>query len=374
MNGIIIKKDRMIAMISSRTTTGHKTLPAFLLRINLQKTAHLQTNIMTLKKLLLSIFTLTIATTCFGQKISGLKLNNKQSILNDKAFFDFPANANNVARQADIMSADYNINKETRIILDIDEQRLVFFARELYVTSGDNLLETLSIEIDENAKIKILTKQDSLLSVLITPTNFDSTQNAILVNNLYVKTPDNTVFVIGAYINPDAFKNKDEFQQLSENIFASLMKGSRKLDVKARRSVSPIFDGKKKFSITLPEGYVITKDKKYDFEVLKIQKVRDISDTNWSSLTIYTGQHPSYFHSDYNFNISDAKMSNENFLDNPVEWLNFKNEERQFYLKEQKIPGDQIEDGMIVHIAMLGNNQEAINELTGIIESIKLTE
>jgi len=324
--------------------------------------------------MLVFIFALTIATTGFGQKISGLKLDKKQSILNDKAFFDFPTDANNVARQADIMSADYNINKETRIILDIDEQRLVFFARELYVTSGDNLLETLSKEIDENAKIKILTKQDSLLSVLITPTNFDSTQNAILLNNLYVKTPDNTVFVIGAYINPDAFKNKDEFQQLTENVFASLTKGSRKLDVKARTAVSPIFDGKKKFSITLPEGYVITKDKKYDFEVLKFQKVRDISDTNWSSLTIYTGQHPSYFHSDYNFNISDAKMSNENFLDNPVEWLNFKNEERQFYLKEQKIPGDQIEDGMIVHIAMLGNNQEAINELTGIIESIKLTE
>src|SRR5690606_29821135 len=143
------------------------------------------------------------------------------------------------------------------------------------------------------------TKRDSLLSVLVTPTKFDSTENAILVNNLYVRTQDKTVFVIGAYINPDAFKNKDEFQRVSERVFASLTKGNRKLNYKSRIEVSPIFDGKKKFSILLPEGYVITKDKKYDFEVLKFQKVRDIADTNGSSLTIYTGNHPSYFYPDY---------------------------------------------------------------------------
>lgn len=328
---------------------------------------------MTIKALFFSsLFLLT--TQVFGQKISGLKLDNKQSILNDKAFFQFPNDAKNVARQADIMSADPNTNKETRIILDIDKQRLVFFARELYVTSNDNLLEIISKDNSENAKIKVLTKRDTLLSVLVTPKKFDSTENAILVNNLYVRTQDKTVFVIGAFINPDAFKHKEEFQKLSENVFASLTKGNRKLNYKARTEISPIFDGKKQFSIALPEGYVITKDKKYDFEVLKFQKVRDITDTNWTSLTIYTGNHPSYFYGEYDFSDKDAVKTNSTFLNKSVEWLNFKNVEKQFYLKEQKIPSDQIEEGLIVHIAMLGNNQEALNELTKIIENIKLTE
>ena len=189
---------------------------------------------MTIKSLFFSTLFL-LATQGFGQKISGLKLDNKQSILNAKAFFQFPTDAKNVARQADIMSADPNTNKETRIILDIGNQRLVFFARELYVTSNDNLLETISKDNSENAKIKVQTKRDSLLSVLVTPTKFDSTENAILVNNLYVRTQDKTVFVIGAYINPDAFKNKDEFQRVSERVFASLTKGNRKLNYKSRR-------------------------------------------------------------------------------------------------------------------------------------------
>lgn len=317
------------------------------------------------------IFFVTIA---FGQKISDLKLDNKQSILNGKAFFQFPNEAKNVARQADIMSADPNTNKETRIILDIGNQRLVFFARELYVTSNDNLLATISKDNNSDAKVSVLTKQDSLTSVLVTPTEFDSSKNAILVNNLYVRTQDKTVFVIGAYINPDAFRNKDEFQKLSRKVFASLTKGSRSLIYNARTETSAIFDGKKKFNISLPDGYVITKDKKYDFEVLKFQKVRDITDTNWTSLTIYTGNHPSYFYGEYDFDGDKAVITNGQFLNKNVEWLNFKNEEKQFYLREQKIPSNQIEEGLIVHIAMLGNSQEAIDELTKIIEHIKLTE
>ena len=328
---------------------------------------------MTIKTLFFSAL-LLLTTQGIGQKISDLKLDNKQSILNDKAFFQFPTDAKNVARQADIMSADPNTNKETRIILDIDKQRLVFFARELYVTGNDNLLETISKDNNENAKTKVLTKQDSLLSVLVTPSKFDSTQNAILVNNLYVKTQDKTVFIIGAYINPAAFKNKDEFQKLADKVFASLTKGNRKLNYKARTETLPIFDGKKKFSISLPDGYVITKDKKYDFEVLKFQKIRDIADTNWTSLTIYTGNHPSYFYGEYDFDGNDGVKANTTFLNKGVEWLDFKNAEKQLFLREQKIPSDQIEKGLIIHIAMLGNNQEAINELTKIIENIKLTE
>jgi len=317
------------------------------------------------------LFSVTIS---FGQNISKLKLDNKQSILNDRAFFQFPTDAKNVARQGDIMSADPNANKETRIILDIDKQRLVFFARELFETSDKNLLTAISKEGDENAKSKVLTDNDSLLSVLSTPTKYDSTKNAILINNLFVRTQDNSVFVIGAYINPDAFKSKREFQELSEKVFESLSKGNRKMNFQARTESFPIFDGKKKFSITLPKGFVVTKDKKYDFEVLKFQKVKDIADTNWVSLTIYTGHHPSYFYGEYDFDESKAEKVKGHFLDKNVEWLYFKNKEKQFYLKEQKIPSDNIENGLIVHIAMLGNQPFAIDDLTKLIENIKLTD
>lgn len=310
-----------------------------------------------------------------AQGIENLKLENKLSILNDRAFFNFPADAKNVARQADIMSADPNANKETRIILDIDKQRLVFFARELFVTNDQaSFFRNASKGDGELYKSKLLVDKDSVSAVLSTPSKFDSTKNAILINSLLVRTQDGTVFNIGAYINPDAFKNKNEFQKLSENVFASLTRGGRQQNFKARIENFKVGGDKKSLSISLPVGYVVNRDAKYDFEVLKFQKIKDMADTSWQDLVVYLGHHPSYFYGEEGFDIKEAEEINGKFLGQNVEWLSFKNAAKHFYLKEQKIPSDKIEPGLIIHIAMLGNTQQVITELTSLIENIKVMD
>ena len=59
-------------------------------------------------------------------------LEKKLSVLNKKVFIDVPANAIVSPRVADIMAADPNENRETRIIADWGKMKLVLFARELY--------------------------------------------------------------------------------------------------------------------------------------------------------------------------------------------------------------------------------------------------
>ena len=54
------------------------------------------------------------------------------SILNGKYSFEFPAAAVVSPRVADIMAADPNANRETRVIWDKGDMRLVIFAQELY--------------------------------------------------------------------------------------------------------------------------------------------------------------------------------------------------------------------------------------------------
>ena len=44
------------------------------------------------------------------------------------------------------MAADPNENKETRIIFDIGNMKLVLFAQELFSLSGDRLFEDISKE------------------------------------------------------------------------------------------------------------------------------------------------------------------------------------------------------------------------------------
>ena len=319
--------------------------------------------------ILLSIF----GQTTFGQNLKDIKLDNKQSILNDKAFFVFPTDAKNKARSADLMSTDYNINQETRIVLDIDKMKIVFFAQELFLFGNNNLLEEVTKEKnEENFKIKTLNNKDQLLSILSTPIAFDSTKNAILVNSLLVKTQDNSVFRIDAYINPDAYRVKNELVELTEQIFQTLMKGTRANNINARVETHNIFGTKKDFNFNLPENYCITIDQKYDFQVFKFHKYKNYSDTNWISMTVYTGNHPSYFFREYGFDQSSTKWVTNEFLGKKVDWLSFHNADKQIYLKEQQIPCDKISKGLIVHIAMLSNSDISIDELTKIVESIKL--
>src|ERR1044072_5052279 len=85
-----------------------------------------------------------ILKTASGQHLDTIKINNKQSILNDRAFFTFPTYATNEQRNVDIMSADPNTNEETRIVHDIGKMRLVFFAQELFSFADEDLLATVT--------------------------------------------------------------------------------------------------------------------------------------------------------------------------------------------------------------------------------------
>src|SRR6185436_16735692 len=77
-------------------------------------------------------------------QLDTVKFNNPLPILNGKAVFTFPAGAQNVKRDVDIMSADHNANEETRIIYDLGNKRLVFFAEELFALGEDQLFEHVS--------------------------------------------------------------------------------------------------------------------------------------------------------------------------------------------------------------------------------------
>jgi len=326
-----------------------------------------------MRPFLVLIFSSSICVQIHAQSLDTMELVNKQSILNGKAWFSFPASAKNVPRSVDIMSADHNANEETRIIMDLGDRRLVVFAKEIYTLGDKNLGEKLADKMNQfGYKTRQLMDKDSLVAIISTPTTFDTSQNAIPVNTLFVKTQDNTVFRIDAYINKPAMDKREGFQKLTERIFHSLLKGTRTNQRNARTETYPILHGKKSFVFALPEGYCVTLDEKYDFGVFKFHRYAAFGDTNWVSLTIYTGDYPSYFHNDYNLTDKDAETTKGKFISKKVKWLNYRLPNSTTLLREQKIPYDEIEKGIIVHIAMMGNSQAGIDELSRIVENVKL--
>lgn len=326
--------------------------------------------------LLVSLVAINMA--AYSQPISmadTTKLEKNITILNNKLFLNFPAAAVASPRVADIMAADPNENKETRIIIDNGKMRLVFFAQELFAFSGKTLFEDISKEAepDFDFRRKVIADKDSLLSILSTPAKFDSTGTAILVNSLLVKSPDNTVSRIDAYINPDAYSMKDEYIRLTENIFTTISKGTRRINLEPREETYKIFGTNSQFLFKLPKNYFITIDEKYDFGVFKLNKYKNLlSDTTYASITVYTGHHPSYFHKEYGYAEDKSVKAKGQFLQSPLDWLYFKDDAQSFYLKEQFIPADAIEKGLVLHVAILSNKKEVLDELVKIAEEIKI--
>lgn len=329
-----------------------------------------------IKKYLTLLLTVFIASTALhGQTLENIKIDNKLSILNDRAFFLFPTDAVYEARATNIMSPDPNINEETRIIFDNGDMRLVFFAQELYTLADNNLFQFVSEQNKQNAiKTKILTDREGMLSILSIPTEYDTTEEAILLNNLIVKTEDNTLFTITAYINSSAYKIKEEYQKLTETVFGTLTKGTRIMDRSARKETHKIFGTEKSLTFSLPANYCVTVDQKFDFQVFNLHKYRTITEPNWVQIVIYNGRHPSLVHEEFGLSKNSGQKIKGKFLKQKLDWLFFYMSEYDVYIKEQTVTCDNVAEGATFHIAMLSNNKELIEEITKIVEKIKVTK
>lgn len=324
------------------------------------------------KTIIHSLSWLLLLQWCLAQSISDLPLNNRQSILNDRVFLTFPDSAQNKSRPVDIMSADWNINDETRIMMDMGEMRLVFFAQELYLLGDDKLLEVLKDDKDKQFVFthKVLTPSDSLMSVLSTPTKWDSTQKAILINTLTIKTKDDAIIRISAYINPPAMVEKQAFTVLTERIFRTLEKGNRENPRTARVEKHKMMDSKSQLQFQLPDDFIVRIDQKYDFQVFRISKYQKMGEEDFQSMTIYLGYHPSFFHKRQGFK-DYTEIQPIVFLGEEAQFMYFENPQKSIYLLEQILHPESLGD-LRVHIACVSNQAENIALMKKILSDIQL--
>ncbi len=300
-------------------------------------------------------------------------LSRKMDLLNRKLYLDLPANAKLMPRVADIMAADPNQNQETRIFIEDGNRKLVIMATETLIMATDNFLAELNKAepTTEDYSRKQLNSGDSVITILNTPTiYYDSTESAILINSLLVKNPDKTVSRVDAYINPEAFQSKDEYVRLSEKIFNTLSKGTRRLNLAARTESFKVFGTTSKIKMNLPKNYFVLADEKYDFGVLRVNAYRMLGDTTFSSMTIYTGHHPTYFYNEYGLNEADAKKTPGKYLAQAVDWLEFRDPTRDLFLREQFVHADFIETGLILHVAITTNTEKALKEMISIADQM----
>lgn len=100
--------------------------------------------------------------------------------------------------------------------------------------------------------------------------------------------------------------------------------------------------------------------------------IRKYSDPGWVQLIVYTGAYPSLVYKDYNLSEKDGQKIKGKILNKDIDWLLFDISSEGFIVKEQKISCNSIGKDMIVHIAIMSDQETIIDELTKIAENIKL--
>jgi hypothetical protein len=311
-----------------------------------------------------------------AQPIASAPLPNQLSVLNGRAVFAFPAEAKSSARQGDIMSADRNANLETRIVYDRQQMRLVFFAQELFAVEDKIPLARAVAEESAATKAvaKTLVDNAATFALLSTPTTFDEKADAILINRLLVRTADNTLFQIQAFINPAANKKRAEFTALTERVFRSVQAGTRASGRSAHTEVIALFDGPKKLRIPLPANYGVTVDQKYDFQVVHFHYYGPYGAKAPRTLFLYLGHHPSFLYRDYGFGKEQAQEAAGQVLGQPMRWMTFGDANKGIYVREQQVSGAQVEPGLLLHAGMISDQRGALDEMTQIIAGIELTQ
>ncbi len=326
---------------------------------------------------ILTVISVFLSISVYSQNnIADVKLDNKQSILNGRAYFNFPASAENKERPSDLMSAGRNPNEETRIIYEVGKMRMVFFAQELYMLGGKNLINDVSHDSAyiKNFTTKVFSTTDSLSTILSTPLRYDTAQAGIVISSLLVQSIDGTVFRIDAYINSAAISKREEFRVLTEKIFKTVTSGPRVNKTNSRDEKYFFADSSKAFIFHLPVNYCVTVDNGDDFKVFKFHRFNHFTDTGWAALLIYVGEYPSYMFMNYGLDETSAKKDSGMFLGQKVQWLVFKDDMQGLFLKEQIIPeGKPTERGEVIHVAMMSSSKEMFPELTNIIEAAKIS-
>lgn len=293
------------------------------------------------------------------------------SLINDRLFIKAPTGTEDIAVQPDIMSAERSADEQTRLILDVNGQKLVIFAQEIFQYSA-NLAEDIDRIIKstygESYKYSLdtLDGHDGFEALMFSPDSIDTSAGAVLVRGAYARVADRTLISVGVYVTPDLAVDEARCIDLAERILASTQPGTRQIVAPAREEMIS-FDGLD-FSIRLDKDFTLYVEHGVDFIVAYIMKITKVGQVR-SNVGIYIGGHPSMHYPQRGIEERDLTKSGDTVLGQAVEWLSYNYRERLIAEMGFALPGGN--HGLNMHIFMTAADEPTLAQLKAIIKTLK---
>lgn len=205
-----------------------------------------------------------------------------------------PQGSADIPKSYDVMGAPSPTTQESRLILESKRGgKFVIYARELYQSAPADFgtaapgyfAATTGLEAANLTVGKI--EAEGLMIAAARPIKPKADGEAVLVLATLVRTPDNTLVGVDYYVNPTALAAG--CSNLALDLAHGLRAGKRALPIAG--GVQTLSGMGKTVDITVPAGWVMTKQPAEDFDVYSFIEVLPLG--LWpGKLTIYVGQYP----------------------------------------------------------------------------------
>ena len=206
-----------------------------------------------------------------------------------------PPEARIKAMSHGLMSAPASQAEETRAVVDAGPQRMVIMAYELFSLASDDVERRISEQFKRNGeKIRLRPWElpSGLKAYAFFPESATRDEVANLVMGVYLIRSDQTIQQVAIYVNPEGAQASAKASILAGAICATLAEGKRSLNQASGERELMAVSPQKSMLVTVPNGYVTTRQDGPDFRVYHIRKLVMFGEEAMS-IGVYLGDYPS---------------------------------------------------------------------------------
>jgi len=284
-------------------------------------------------------------------------------LLHDRLTIRGPAEGKREAPQRGIMEADPSAEMESRVVVDVGDERMVIIVTELVALAPEDLTASVRQQAGAPAKVAPVAARDAAVRVVeVVPPESPASGDAIPVLTAFVAQPDRTVQALHFYANKAAARDLEGCRSLAHKMAATLAPGKRRLEVAGgERVLGPV-------AVTLPAGYHLATQRGPDFVVYHLQKLLPLGAAP-SAVGVYVGGHPALHHE--RTGAENVQSGPGDLLGQTVTWYQWSpggDGGRAAVEREAIVP---LPDGSQMHVWLVAGDAGALAELRALVPSLR---
>ncbi|GAA1501759.1 hypothetical protein GCM10009827_012110 [Dactylosporangium maewongense] len=256
-----------------------------------------------------------------GRVGAGFAAGPELSLLDGRLGIAPPDGARVEARPQSLMGVAASARTETRVVYDVDGERLVLLATELFRTVAGDLGATVgamvaSGPLPAGQRLVPIPVPGDAVAYGYQP--LDTTRQAVPIADAFVRAGDASIVRVQLFVSPNAADDPDGLAGLAARILSTVTPGGRKPGAAAGTRTLAGLDGRPVLALDAPAGWVAYQEFGLSFAVLRLRRLTPL-DGPYVAGSVYRGSAPSLVHTA--FPQDAVTRTGGRLLGLPTDWI-----------------------------------------------------